>query len=182
MSPRVPGRTVVGVGELNPFPGNARIHDDDLLDESLEELGQYRSVVVNKGTHTGRPNEILCGNGTYERIKARGDKTIKVEWVDVDDATATQINLIDNHANDRATNDEAKVRALVESLDESQRWMLSEAELDKLFAAADDGLDTEPQLGEMEYRVIVECRDEAQQRDLLERLEAEGLECRAVMS
>jgi hypothetical protein len=44
-------------------------------------------------------------------------------------------------------------------------------------------LHTAPQLGgTFEYRVIVECSGEEQQRTLIERFEGEGLICRALTS
>ncbi len=49
-------------------------------------------------------------------------------------------------------------------------------------AVRPDDAKTAPQLGALEYRVIVECEDEAQQAELLARFEAEGLTCRALIS
>jgi ParB-like chromosome segregation protein Spo0J len=40
--------------------------------------------------------------------------------------------------------------------------------------------DTSPQLGDVEYRLIVECDDEHQQAELLQRLEADGLRVKAL--
>jgi hypothetical protein len=45
-----------------------------------------------------------------------------------------------------------------------------------------DEEDAGSELGGLEYRLVLECRDEAHQRELLERFEAEGLKCRALMS
>ena len=40
-----------------------------------------------------------------------------------------------------------------------------------------------PQLDSgMEYRVVVDCQDELQQTELLDRFESEGLKCRALIS
>jgi hypothetical protein len=55
--------------------------------------------------------------------------------------------------------------------------------LAELFAekgAAD--ADSSPQLGDMTFQIVVVCRDEAHQRELLEKFETEGLTCRALIS
>jgi len=52
------------VSQLTPYYRNARRHADSNLQESLTELGQYRAICVNIGTHTGRPYEVLAGCGT----------------------------------------------------------------------------------------------------------------------
>lgn len=45
-----------------------------------------------------------------------------------------------------------------------------------------DEPDTAPQLAGLEYRVVVDCRDEAHQAELLGRFESEGLPCRPLIS
>jgi len=42
--------------------------------------------------------------------------------------------------------------------------------------------DTSQQVGELAYRLIVVCRNEVHQGELLERLEREGLECQPLIS
>lgn len=41
--------------------------------------------------------------------------------------------------------------------------------------------DTSPQLGDLDYRIMVFCADESTQRAVLQRLESEGLTCRALI-
>ncbi|MDX3097732.1 hypothetical protein PV417_24845 [Streptomyces sp. ME19-03-3] len=40
---------------------NPRTGDVDAIAESLRVNGRYKAIVVNRGTHTGRPNEVLAG-------------------------------------------------------------------------------------------------------------------------
>lgn len=42
--------------------------------------------------------------------------------------------------------------------------------------------DTTPQLGGLEYRIVIDCDSEYHQTELLARLDAEGLKCRALIS
>ncbi len=95
---------------LQPYPGNARHGDRDVLVESLEANGQYRSLIV-------RPDDegytVLCGNNTLAALEHRGDATARCEIVQCDDATALRVNLVDNASNDKATyDDEARARLL----------------------------------------------------------------------
>src|SRR6266540_916368 len=78
-------RLVVPIGSLSPFHKNPRRGDLPLLRESLRANGQYRPVVVNVGTHTGRSNEILGGNHTFAAAKAEGWSVIAATFVDVDE-------------------------------------------------------------------------------------------------
>ncbi|WP_369354623.1 ParB N-terminal domain-containing protein [Streptomyces sp. cg2] len=56
----------IPVDELAPYHRNPRTGDLDSITESLSTHGQYRPIVVNRGTLTGRPNEILAGNHTFK--------------------------------------------------------------------------------------------------------------------
>lgn len=98
----------VPIAGLVPFPGNARRGDLDLIKRSLEHHGQFRPVVVNR-----RGNVILAGNHTVRAARDLGWTMIAVTYVDVDDAQARRIALVDNRSNDTATYD---VEALAELL------------------------------------------------------------------
>lgn len=52
------------VDDLNLFHKNPRQGDITAIAESLAVRGQYRPIVVNEGTLTGRPLEVLAGNHT----------------------------------------------------------------------------------------------------------------------
>lgn len=88
------------IDTLVPYPGNARLHDDDLIAESLARNGQYKPVIVQVSSR-----HILAGNGTTEAAAALGWTHVAVQWVDVDDDRARRINLVDNRASDKARND-----------------------------------------------------------------------------
>lgn len=106
---------MIPLEDLEPYPGNARLGNRGLLVESLEENGQYRSLVVRR-TDDDRL-VVLCGNNTMAALEARGDEGARCEVVRCDDATALRVNLVDNVSNDNATyDDEARAR-LVQLLD-----------------------------------------------------------------
>lgn len=106
----------VKTSTLNHFQGNARKGNVAAIAQSLSEFGQFRPIVVNKGTLTGRPNEILAGNHTYLAALSLGWEEIEVDYVDVDGATAKKINLIDNRSADLSEYDHEKLQELMEEI------------------------------------------------------------------
>ncbi|MEV0438442.1 ParB/RepB/Spo0J family partition protein [Streptomyces spectabilis] len=102
----------VPTADLTPYHRNPRNGDIDSITESLTINGQYRPIVVNKGSHTGRGNEILAGNHTFAAAQQLGWQQIAVTWIDVDDDAAARIVIVDNRTNDLAGYD-AKLLAEV---------------------------------------------------------------------
>lgn len=60
------------VAELSTFERNPRRGDVAAIAESLTRHGQYRPIVVNAGSLTGRVNEVLAGNHTLLAAKHLG--------------------------------------------------------------------------------------------------------------
>lgn len=87
---------MVPVAELKMHRQNPNDGNVEAIAESLRENGQFRAIVVNRGSKTGRPNEILAGNHTYLGMRANGEEEMLVSFVDVDEAEATKILLADN--------------------------------------------------------------------------------------
>lgn len=106
---------MIPLDDLVPYPGNARIGDRERIAESLDENGQYRSLVVRR-TDDGE-HVVLCGNNTLAALEQRGDDKVRCEIHRCDDATALRINLVDNALNDRATYDDRARAALIAQLD-----------------------------------------------------------------
>lgn len=179
----------VPLDELHEHPRNARQHDLAVISASLDGLGQYRPIVVNRGSKTGRPNEILAGHGTVKAAAALGWPTIDVGWVDVDETTATNILLVDNRASDLAEYDDRLLVELLASLDDIALTGYSESDYDDLVrslgeideGALDAGDADVDGRTEQVWGIAIECSTEQQQAELLERFTAEGLSVRALM-
>lgn len=105
---------MVPIKDLMPFPGNARQGSRAKLLDSLEENGQYRSLIVRMD---GDDLTVLAGNNTMAALEERGDETARCEIVKCDDATALRVNLVDNKTNDEATYDDRARAALLVLLD-----------------------------------------------------------------
>lgn len=107
---------VIPLDELTPFPGNARRGRVDVIKESLERNGQYRSLVVRQ-IENG-PLIILAGNHTSMALAEAGAKGARCEIIECDDATARRINIVDNRSNDLAEDDQDALADLLRDLDD----------------------------------------------------------------
>lgn len=128
-------KLTVPLAGLRPYLRNARRGDTAAITESLRAHGQYRPIVVNRGSVTGRPNEILAGNHTFAAAKALGWEGIAATFVDVDDESAARIVLVDNKANDRARYDERALADLLASLPDLTGTGFVQSEFDELLAS-----------------------------------------------
>jgi hypothetical protein len=109
-------RTVeLPVDELVDWPGNPRLHDEALIDASIELYGQTRSVMCREMSD-GRV-QLLGGHGTRDGFKRAGYATVRCEVLEVtDDDIARGIVSMDNRSNDRAGyDDELLLRQLREA-------------------------------------------------------------------
>lgn len=88
------------IKDLNVYHKNPRVGNVEAIAESLDKNAQYKPIVVNIGTHTGRKNEILCGNHTYLAARRLGWSDIYATLVDVDEVLGTKIVLADNKTAD----------------------------------------------------------------------------------
>lgn len=125
---------------LSTFHQNARIGDVDAIMGSLKVNGQYKPIVVNVGTHTGRPLEVLAGNHTLKAFLRLGElnpfdaqwNEISVHWVDVEDEMATRIVLADNRSFEQGEGfDPAALLALLDEVGTEGTGYV-EADLDAL--------------------------------------------------
>lgn len=103
---------------LKYYHQNPRRGNIEKVAESLKANGQFKPIVVNRGTLTGRKNEILAGNHTCKAARSLGWRKLNVTWVDVDEEHARRIVLADNGSTDDATYD---VQILAELLEEQKK-------------------------------------------------------------
>lgn len=119
----------VPVGELRPYAANPRNGDTEALRASLEAHGQYRPVVVRKGT-----GEILAGNHTYAAAVELGWDRIAATFVDVDEDEAKRIVLVDNRTSDLAGYDDGALVALLQSLPDTAGTGFAAGDLERLLS------------------------------------------------
>ncbi|MFK4760309.1 DNA methyltransferase [Microbacterium sp. ZW T5_45] len=125
---------VFPVGELSLFHRNPRRGDVRAIADSLRVHGQYRPLVVNVGSVTGRPFEILAGNHTYLAAVSLGWAEVQATTVDVDDETAHRIVLADNRLADLGAYDDADLVAALEAAGDLEGTGYERGDLDALLA------------------------------------------------
>jgi DNA modification methylase len=108
----------LAVDDLQLFAGNPRRGNVDAIATSLAGLGQYRPIVVNAGTLTGRANEVLAGNHTLRAARQLGWDAVDVAVVDVDEQTARRIVAADNRLADLGGYDAQDLHELLSSIDD----------------------------------------------------------------
>jgi hypothetical protein len=170
----------VRAGDLVPHEMNPRVHSDAqrrALEMLYAEIGFARSLLAYP-LADGRL-KLIDG---HLRATMNPDQVVEVEVIDVNDAEARALLLaIDPLAQLAGYEPEMldKLRHLVEADSASTKFLF------QAIQEASDGArrflkrDDEP---EERYAILIECEDEEQQRDLLERFHKEGLKCQAKMS
>lgn len=121
--------------DLHTHHNNPRRGDVHAIANSLRTNGQFRPIVVNKGTHTGRSNEVLAGNHTLMAARDLLEQgmeeynSLDCYVVDVDEDTATRIVLADNRTADLDSYDDEGLLTLLGSLDDLEGTGYSEDDM-----------------------------------------------------
>lgn len=111
----------VPLTDLNLYHKNPRVGDTQAIKGSIVANGIFRPVVVNKGTYTNKPNEILAGNHTVKAIRELAEEHpddarwqhVDVWMVDVDSERAARIVLADNRTADLGSYDNEELLGLL---------------------------------------------------------------------
>lgn len=150
---------------LNQYHRNARTGDVAAIAESLSTLGQFKPVVANVGTHTGRPGEVLAGNHTVQAARSLDWTEVEVAWVDVDDETAAKIVLADNRTSDLSSYDNDALASLLGSLPDLSGTGFTDSDYTRLLppvqADEDEWKDLKLPSFVVSYQLVFD--DEAQQ-------------------
>lgn len=121
-----PRAFLVRPAELNIFHRNPRKGDVKAIAASLKAHDQYKPIVVNRGTHTGRPFEVLAGNHTLMAIRDLAEQypddprwgDVLVHWLDVDDDRCNRIVAADNQTAQLGGFDFQELAGLLEDIGE----------------------------------------------------------------
>lgn len=170
----------VPASQLRPNAKNWRVHpqnQQDALRGVLAEIG-YADALVARELPDGSL-ELVDG---HLRAETTPDQEVPVLVLDVDEKEAAKLlAVLDPLAGLAETNQDVLAELLAEVETESAAL---QAVLDELGAGDDAALGNEPEepppeihLGET-FQVVVDCRDEADQKSVFERLTAEGRKCR----
>lgn len=171
------------VADLTPYARNARTHSAAQVDEivaSIREWGWTVPVVVDE------EGGIIAGHGRVMAAVKMGLTEVPVVvargWTEVQKRTYI---LADNKLGLNSGWD-GQLLAIemsdLKSLDANLGLAgFSEREITRTLRSLETGAET-GQLGDLEFRVVVDCTSEEHQAELLQRLKREGLKCRALIS
>jgi hypothetical protein len=190
---RIVGHRKVRASTLKAHPLNPRTHSTQqrqALEALLGEIGLARSVlayVADADSHLGDAAPLTLIDG-HLRKSTLGEEEVEVEILDVNDQEARALLLaIDPIAQlagyDAATLDE--LREITEQDSQAVRGLWQA--LEQSSKATEEALATEKARNKKKaqesvpegFFVLVRCRDERHQIDLLRRLKSEGLQCEA---
>jgi len=170
----------VRAGDLVPHEHNWRQHpraQRAALEALYEEVGFARSLLAYE-----LPDGRLKLIDGHLRRDIDPDMVVEVEVLDVNDAEARQLLLsIDPLAALAGADNDvvAQLKAITttESSALADLWKtVGEAE-----AATRAALEEASQAPEEQFLILVQCRDEREQAELLEKPQADGLSCRALI-
>jgi DNA modification methylase len=102
---------LVDCSAIRPHPDNPRVGNIEQIRQSIRKNGFYGFCIVQSST-----GYILAGNHRYMGAVAEGFEKIPVAYVNVDDRTARNILLADNHTSDVAEYNEAKLAQILQEI------------------------------------------------------------------
>jgi len=169
----------VSIDRLKPDPKNARIHDQANLraiTASLREFGQLKPVVANRKTRI-----IEAGNAAFQAAKQLGWSQLAVVWVKHNAAAGRGFAIADNRTAELAGWDDALLAELLADIKNDTRDLYEQLLLDQLRRENEE--DQDDIAGQCEdvpesYEVMIECRDEAEQKRVYQRMQKDGFKCR----
>jgi ParB-like chromosome segregation protein Spo0J len=164
---------------LRPNPKNWRTHPPaqrDALKGVLAEVGYADALLVRE-----LPDGSLELIDGHLRAETTPDQPVPVLVLDVNEAEAAKLLAVLDPLADMAVPDApllAELLAGVETQNAAVQAMLDD--LSKTAPVPEEPVKPEIAIREA-YQVVVECRDEDQQREVFDRLTADGLKCRLRM-
>lgn len=178
---RIKGFRRVRADSLRPHPRNWRTHgtaQQNAMRGLLAEVGYADALLVRE-----LPDGSLQLVDGHLRAEVAADALVPVLVLDVTDEEALKLLVTLDPLAAMAGADQqmlAELVAEVETDNDAVRAML--AELLEEPALEDEGGSAghDNVIVPASFQVVVECRDEDQQRDIYERLRGEGLKCRVL--
>lgn len=164
----------VEIESISPDPANARKHGAKNLEAikgSLRRFGQQKPIVVDSR------GIVRAGNGTLSAARALGWSRIQIVRSDLPAAELTAYSVADNRSAELAEWD-MQVLGQLAADGELGGVGFDDDELRKLMGEEPPVNPGEAETPGGTFEVVVECGDEAAQKQLFERLSGEGFTCR----
>lgn len=183
----------VSILDYTPHPRNWRIHTEEQREAyraSLARFGYADMPILNR-----RTRHILDGHMRMGDAADEGETRLLAQVMDMSPEDEDAFLATFDHITGMAERDTEKLASLLEDLKKSQGELppgydeddltalraLNEADEKGRTKREKDKADTAPEDIQKQWMVLVECRDEEQQVELIERLQREGYEVRALL-
>ena len=167
---------------LRPHPNNWRVHpksQQDALRGMLAEVGYADALLARE-----LPDGTLQLIDGHLRAETTPEAEVPVLILDLDDAEAAKLLALHDPLAAAAQADNDVLAELLDSVETENEairslldQMLTGPELPQDGGAEDPGPPPEVDVPEA-FQVVVECRDEDQQRAVYQQMTAEGFKCR----
>ncbi len=167
----------LAISSLSCDPANARRHPERNLEQikaSLRRFGQQKPIVVDA------TNIVRAGNGTLAAAIALGWTTIAAVRSTLPTTELTAYAITDNRSAELAEWNTEVLNATLADPEIGEVGFLS-AEIDKLIGRPMPDCIDQP-LPPEKWLIIVTCKNEADQAELLERFGDDGIKCKALLS
>ena len=178
---------MMAIGKLTLYATNPRDIDERAIDDvaaSIKQFGFQQPIVVSPDL------VIVAGHTRYRAAQKLGLKSVPVKIMEGSEADARLYRIADNRVHEFSRWNHALLQAEIHALQEMgaplEMTFFRPKEMDELFGVSHDGGTS---LGDASqddvpatWNIIVECQSEGEQTSVLERLMADGLNCRAVVS
>jgi hypothetical protein len=171
----------VRASELRPNPRNWRVHprqQQDALRGVLAEIGYAGALLTRE-----LPDGTLMLVDGHLRAETTPECIVPVLVLDVDEAEADKILLTHDPLAGMATVSDERLRALladVQTENEAVRGLFDTLANEARANVVPDVVEQSAVQIPESYQVVVECRDEEDQRMVFERMRAEGYRCRVL--
>jgi hypothetical protein len=172
----------VQAGSINPHPHNPKLHGEPqkkALNGLLEEVGKVDSLKAYRSEKFGG---LVFWDG-HGRRDLRPDETWRVDVYDLTDAEVDLLLAAYDPIGWMATQSRVEMETVMQGINaENAQLVQFLAKQGKRLGITQDEDETLDEIGQMEYRIIVECKNEREQTRLLKKFEREGLICKALIS
>jgi len=173
--------------ELKSAAYNPRVIND--TEKKKLRAGLKKHKMVQPPTWNKRSGILVGGHQRLSQLDVLAggkDYELQVAVIDVTEAEEKEINILLNNSMAQGTWDLPKLEDLLRDPGiDIFGTGFDQLDVERLFGSfpKEEELDVAAQLANgMEYRVVVDCTDELQQTELLDRFGNEGLKCRALIS
>mgnify|MGYP003633252814 FL=1 len=178
-----PAAVWVPIDELEPWGDNPsdNSHSVQNVVHSIKRFGFGAPILARTADKV-----VIAGHTRLKAAIQLGLDKVPVRYLNLDPAEAKALALADNKLGELASWNDEQLASILRELEVAEVSFddlgFTENELAELMGSSDldeEGLFMDEDLV---YKVVVDCRDETEQGELIERLEKEGLKCQPLIS